>query len=91
MCEGSKYQLNNCVLAVENKIGDNKQIVYRSDDTNYHNAAFNNCVFFGVDEETGDGYVNTEFVKNVDEIDEIQWMSRTIYNDDGVIKRLTSK
>ena len=91
MCEGSKYQFNNCVLAVENKIGDNKQNVYRSDDTNYHNASFNNCVFFGVDEETGDGFVNTEFVKNVDEIDEIQWMSRTIYNDEGVIKRLTAK
>lgn len=85
---GDKYVFEDCLLAVENKVNNNIQTVFRDSDT-ARDCTFKNCIWFGVDEETGDKYINTTFVKDIDKITTAEYMNRTMYLDNGVIKRVS--
>ena len=85
---GDKYVFEDCLLAVENKVNNNIQTVFRDSDT-ARDCTFKNCIWFGVDEETGDKYINNTFVKDIDKITTSDYMNRTMYLDNGVIKRVS--
>ena len=55
----------------------------------FNHCTFKNCIWFGVDEEIGDKYINNTFVKDVDKITTSDYMNRTMYLDNGVIKRVS--